>query len=324
MRHSHLGQQGRGGGKNSGEQRPSNPTHRDYGTRLSHADRHVTLIPMEPGRASKTALRVAIRRAAHQLMDHPPVLDDPIVLPLLGSGFARDMERAMHKVARDFRAFMAARSRYVEDRLAEAVSKGVSQYVVLGAGLDTFAYRNPFPSLNVFEVDFPATQQWKRELLDKGGIALPQSLTFVPLDFEHKALADGLADADFDHRKAAFFSWLGVVPFLTLDAFRATLGAIAHLPGQTVVSFDYAFPPRMLSPQRQKVFNGLSQRMAAAGEPFQLFFTPEALESELSRAGFRRTVLIGYEQLNDLYFEGRADGLRLSSSVLGKLATAWV
>ena len=94
---------------------------------------------MQTGQPSKTALRVAIRRAAHQLMDRPPVLDDPIALPLLGSGYARDLERASHKVARDFRCFMAARSRYVEDRLAEAVSQGVAQYVILGAGLDTFA-----------------------------------------------------------------------------------------------------------------------------------------------------------------------------------------
>ena len=104
---------------------------------------------------------------------------------LVGPGIARDMERAMHQVARDFRAFMAVRSRYVEDQLAEAVAQGVTQYVVLGAGLDTFAYRNPFPALRVFEVDFPATQQWKREMLAEADIALPDKLTFVPLDFEH-------------------------------------------------------------------------------------------------------------------------------------------
>src|SRR5215469_8406262 len=137
---------------------------------------------MQPGRASRTALRVAIRRAAHQLADPPPVLDDPIALRLLGSGYARDLDRAMEKVARDFRAFMAARSRYTEDRLADAVANGVAQYVVLGAGLDTFAYRNPFPALQVFEVDFPATQEWKRELLRNAGIDPPRSLTFVPLD----------------------------------------------------------------------------------------------------------------------------------------------
>jgi methyltransferase (TIGR00027 family) len=279
---------------------------------------------MEPDRASRTALRVAIRRAAHQVMDRPPVLDDPIALPLLGDGFARDLERASHQVARDFRAFMAARSRYVEDRLAESVANGVAQYVILGAGLDTFAYRNPFVSLRVFEVDFPATQDWKRVKLREAGIGLPDNLTFVSLDFEHKALSEGLAETGFDECQAAFFGWLGVVPYLTLDAFRATLSAIARLPAGTAVSFDYVFPPETLSPKRRMVFDVLSQRVAAAGEPFRLFFTPEELESELRRAGFQRIVRVESDRLNELYFDGRADGLKLSPSHLGELATAWV
>jgi len=106
---------------------------------------------METGRASRTALGVAIRRAAHQLMDDPPVLNDPLAVRLVGPGYRRQMKRASEPVARDFRAFMAVRSRFVEDQLAAAVARGVTQYVVLGAGLDTFAYRNPFPSLRVFE-----------------------------------------------------------------------------------------------------------------------------------------------------------------------------
>ncbi|MGB7546543.1 MAG: class I SAM-dependent methyltransferase [Terracidiphilus sp.] len=279
---------------------------------------------METGRASKTALRVAIRRAAHQVMDRPRVLDDPIAVPLLGSGHDRDMERAMHKVGRDFRAFMAARSRYAEDRLGEAVAHGVTQYVVLGAGLDTFAYRNPFPALRVFEVDFPATQAWKRALLDEAAIALPAGLVFVPLDFEHKTLAEGLAEAGFDPRKAAFFGWLGVVPYLTLDAFRATLDTIAQLPAGTAVGFDYALAPETLSPLGRNAFDALAGRVAAAGEPFRLFFTPDTLEAELRRAGFQRFEQLDYAQLNERYFKGRADGLKLSAVGLAMLSTAWV
>jgi methyltransferase (TIGR00027 family) len=279
---------------------------------------------MQTGRASKTALRVAIRRAAHQLIDLPRVLEDPIAVRLLGPGFPRDMERAMHKVARDFRAFMAARSRYVEDRLAEAVASGVTQYVVLGAGLDTFAYRNPFPSLHVFEVDFPATQEWKREMLQAAGIELPGNLTLVPLDFEHKALAAGLDEAGFDRRKPAFFGWLGVVPYLTLDAFRATLNAVAALPAGTAVGFDYALAPETLSKPGRTAFDALAGRVAAAGEPFQLFFTPDTMESELRRAGFHRFEQVGSDELNELYFKERADGLRLSGVKLGMLVTAWV
>jgi methyltransferase (TIGR00027 family) len=267
---------------------------------------------------------VAIRRAAHQLADSPPVLDDPIALPLIGTGFARDLDRAMEKVARDFRAYMAARSRYVEDRLADAVSDGVAQYVVLGAGLDTFAYRNPFPGLRVFEVDFPATQEWKRGLLHQAGIALPESLTFVPLDFEHKALAAGLAEAGFDLHRPVFFGWLGVAPYLTLEAFRATLRDVVALPAGTGIGFDYAFPPETLSPKRRLVFDNLAQRVAAAGEPFRLFFSPEQLELELRNLGFGRIEQVDSEKLNDLYFHDRQDGLKLSPVKIGMLATAWV
>ena len=279
---------------------------------------------METGRASKTALGVAIRRAAHQLMEDPPVLVDPIALPLVGRGHQRLMERAMHPVGRDFRAFMAVRSRYTEDQLAAAVAHGVTQYVVLGAGLDTFAYRNPFPALRVFEVDFPATQEWKRAMLAEAEIDVPSSLTFVPLDFEHHTLADGLAEAKFDVTKPAFFGWLGVVPYLTLQAFRSTLFAIARLPEGTAVSFDYAISPETLGPEGRLAFDRLAERVAKAGEPFQLFFTAEKLEAELRLAGFHRIEQLDYEQVNELYFKDRADGLKLSAVKLAMLATAWV
>jgi methyltransferase (TIGR00027 family) len=269
-------------------------------------------------------LGVAIRRAAHQLMDAPPVLDDPIAARLIGEGYRGKMGRASHRVGRDLRAFVAARSRYAEDRLAEAVARGVRQYVVLGAGLDTFAYRNPFAGLRVFEVDFPATQEWKRGLLAEAGIAQPEGLRFVPLDFEDTTLDEGLAEAGFDRGAAAFFGWLGVVPYLTLEAFRATLGVIAQLPAGSGVSFDYAVRPERLSPVGRKAFDALVGRVAAAGEPFQLFFTPEEMGAELHKAGFRRFEQLDSDHLNELYFKDRADGLKLSAVKLGMLATAWV
>jgi methyltransferase (TIGR00027 family) len=277
---------------------------------------------MEHGKPSRTALRVAIRRAAHQLIEQPRVLDDPIALPLIGSGFARDLERASHPVAQDFRCFMAARSRFTEDQLALAVARGIAQYVVLGAGLDTFAYRNPFPALRVFEVDFPATQQWKRFMLHQASIDLPSNLTFVPLDFEHKALTAGLLDAGFDASQSAFFGWLGVAPYLTLEAFRATLTAVAHLPAGTSLCFDYAFAPDTLTGRRREVFDLLSARVAAAGEPFRLFFSPEEIELELRAAGFAQVDHCDSARLNHLYFNGRADRLHLPDPGLGALVCA--
>jgi len=279
---------------------------------------------VETGRASRTAFRVAMRRAAHQVLDQPAVLPDPVAVPLFGAHFALDREREAHPIARSFRAFMAARSRYAEDKLWRAVAAGVDQYVVLGAGLDTFAYRNPFPDLRVFEVDFPATQEWKRALLAEASVHVPANLTFVPLDFEHRTLREGLADAGFDMAAPAFFGWLGVVPYLTPEAFRSTLQAIARQPMGSGASFDYALSPESMSPQRRAVFDALAARVAAAGEPFQLFFTPESLEAELRGAGFREVEHTDSEQLNADYFRDRADGLRLPPEGMGMMATAWV
>src|ERR1700691_1687992 len=176
---------------------------------------------MLEGKFSRTAHRGGIRRAAHQLLDQPKVLDDPLALRIIGPEAAealRSNPKEHHAFSRAFRAFMAARSRYAEDELACGVVHGVGQYVVLGAGLDTFAYRNPHAGLRVFEVDHPATQEWKREQLRDTEITIPASLTFVPIDFERQTLADGLAQSGFDGAGPAFFSWLGVTPYLTREA----------------------------------------------------------------------------------------------------------
>src|ERR1700733_10582132 len=170
---------------------------------------------MQKAKASRTAQMVAIRRAAHQLLDQPLVLNDPLALRIIGC----EAEQALpsnpkehHIFARAFRAFMVGRSRFAEDELAHAVAHGVRQYVVLGAGLDTFAYRNPHTGLRVFEVDHPATQAWKHERLQAANISVPSSLTFVPIDFERKTLDVGLEQRGFDANAPAFFSWLGVTP----------------------------------------------------------------------------------------------------------------
>jgi len=280
---------------------------------------------MKPGRISMTARGVASRRAAHQLLDdEPKVLNDPIAVPLLGSEFFADAERHADPRSRAFRAWMVARSRFTEDCLAEAVANGVEQYVLLGAGLDTFAYRNPFPELWVFEVDVPAMQEWKREMLKAASIPEPENLTFIALDFEHQTLASALDEAGLDKTRPAFFGWLGVIPYLTLSAFRSTLDLIAAMPAGSGVAFDYSLAYEELSPRLVPAAKALAARVAAAGEPFQLFFRSEQMENELHSAGFQRVQQLDSMDLNERYFSNSKDGLRLFDEGLGKLASGWV
>lgn len=190
---------------------------------------------MESARPSRTALRVAMRRAAHQIYDAKPlVFEDPFAVSILGETYGEEVRRTPTRPDRPFsvalRAFLVARSRYAEDNLGRAVAQGVSQYVLLGAGLDTFAHRNPHPGLRVFEVDHPATQLWKRDLLEASGIDVPRGLIYAPVDFECQSLPEQLAATGFDAEAPTFFAWLGVVPYLTLAAFRATVGFISTQP----------------------------------------------------------------------------------------------
>ena len=218
---------------------------------------------------------------------------------------------------------MAARSRYAEDELACAVARGVRQYVVLGAGLDTFAYRNPHAGLRVFEVDHPATQAWKREQLEAAGIVIPGGLTFVPVDFERQTLAEGLGQSGFDSSAAAFFSWLGVTPYLTRDACMTTLSFIAGMPAGSGVVFDFAVDPALLNAGQRQALDALSERVARYGEPFQLFFDPGKLRDELKSLGFHRTEFLQGKEINARYFSDRKDGLLVRGG-LGHLMGAWV
>jgi methyltransferase (TIGR00027 family) len=281
---------------------------------------------MQEGKFSRTAQRVAIRRAAHQLLDQPRVLDDPLALLIIGSEAAealRSNPKEDHAFSRAFRAFMAARSRYAEDELARAVAHGVAQYVILGAGLDTFAYRNPHAGVRVFEVDHPATQSWKREQLQAAGIAIPPALTFVPIDFEQQTLADGLAHSGFDAKATAFFSWLGVTPYLTREACMTTLSFIGKMPAGSGVVFDFAVDRKLLSLGQKMALAALSRRVARYGEPFQLFFDPGKLLDELKGMGFRGTEFLQGKEINARYFKDREDGLLVRGG-LGHLMGAWV
>jgi methyltransferase (TIGR00027 family) len=280
---------------------------------------------MEQAVASKTALSVALRRAAHQIYDSPVVFDDPIAVGILGAAYAEQLRRTPLQPDRLFstalRAFLVARSRYAEDNLRRAVGSGVEQYVLLGAGLDTFAYRNPFAKLRVFEVDHPATQQWKRELLQCNHIAIPDSIAYTPVDFERQSLAEELGSAGFDSQAPAFFAWLGVVPYLTLDAFRATLGFIsAQRPGSGL-TLDYGQPRSTLPLLERMALDSLATRVEKAGEPFQLFFTPPEIAAELSR--FHGIEDLGAAEINARYFSRRSDQLKMRGSA-ARFLSAWL
>ena len=179
------------------------------------------------------------------------------------------------------------RTRFAEDALAAAVKHGVRQLVILGAGLDTFAYRNPFSDrLQIFEVDHPATQIWKRKLLADAAINLPDSLTYVPVDFERKTLSEGLASVGFNAEQQTFFSWLGVVPYLTETAVWSTLGFIAGLRSGAHVVFDYSNPPALCSPKTRIAHERRAAQVAKLGEAFITYFETDKLRSQLTEMGF--------------------------------------
>jgi methyltransferase (TIGR00027 family) len=267
------------------------------------------------GRPSRTAQSTANLRAAHQLVDQPRIFDDPLALRIIGAqAEAAVRANAGRGALASFRPFVAVRSRYAEDELARAVQRGVRQYVVLGAGLDTFAYRNPYPvaRLRVFEVDHPATQAWKRACLQNAGISVPESLTFAAIDFETQTLAGGLRQAGFKADEPAFFSMLGVAIYLTRDAAMGTLKFVASLPSGTEIVFDYAVAPSTLSESDRNRHDDVARQVAARGEPWRTYFEPPTLAGDLRGIGFTRIEDLGPDEIHDRYFKGRSDGLRLN------------
>ena len=272
-------------------------------------------------------MRVALRRAAHQLLDHPRVLEDPLAVPIVGDAIDElrtNPARHQSAIARRFRAFMVARSRYAEDQLAASVLRGVRQYLILGAGLDTSAYRGVAASgkLRVFEVDHPHTQAWKQRRLLAANISVPASVRFVPVDFERQDLAVELENTGFRASQPAFVSWLGVVPYLTKEAAAHMFSLLGHFPESSGVAFDYAVPPAALGFFEKMALAALSRRVARIGEPFRLFFTPSELEASLRSFGFRTIEQLTSREINARYFEGRTDSLAVTGAA-GRLVSAW-
>jgi len=285
-------------------------------TTVARAFEPSTSVPpsrMAEGSPSRTAQGAAVLRASHQILDQPPILDDPLALRILGARLESEVRANPRPGRAALRAFVALRSRFAEDQLARAVHRGVGQYVVLGAGLDTFAYRNRFPGsrLHVFEVDHPATQTWKIGRLQEVGIDIPDSLSFVPVDFERQSLSAELKRAGFRPEEPAFFSWLGVVVYLTSDAVRATLEFIASLATGTEVVFDYGIPSSSLTDAERASRDAAAKRVAAIGEPWITYFDPASLALELLDIGFSDVEDLGPHQARERYLSNRLDGLRI-------------
>ncbi len=274
---------------------------------------------------SRTALSVALRRAAHQRVDTPLVFEDLLAQRIVGSeakrlGLSQNAPR--RDSSRTLRAFLVARSRYAEDLLAAGVHHGVTQYVLLGAGLDTFSYRNPYSGLRCFEVDHPATQHWKLGLLAEADIPVPPSTTHVPVDFEHQDLNSQLVQKGFNPHQRTFFAWLGVVPYLTFSAFASTLDVIASHPSGSGFVMDYSLPRASLPYLEQLAHDSLAARVAAAGEPFQLFFDPKQLHELLRLKSFTRIEDLDTHHINQRYFKDREDGLAILGTA-AHLLSAW-
>jgi methyltransferase (TIGR00027 family) len=258
---------------------------------------------MRDGRPSRTAFGAAAHRAAHQIMDRGIIFPDPFAVAILGDDGDAAVARLADPSNQIMRLLIAARSRLADDALAAAVARGVRQTVILGAGLDTFCLRNPHASLGlrVYEVDYPATQAWKRHHLSELGLTLLPSVTMAPVDFETQGLGDGLASAGFQAERPAFFVWLGVVPYLTKDAISKTLEFIASVPASEVV-FDYSEPLENYDPERRAIVEARAARAASVGEPWISFFDPVLLSSELRQQGFEQVEDLGLETIADRYF----------------------
>ncbi|MFE6779269.1 class I SAM-dependent methyltransferase [Streptomyces sp. NPDC057702] len=271
---------------------------------------------MQVGQPSLTARGAAALRAAHQELDGGQVFADPYAAAILGDHADDPVCAAAFEPGREpLRVSVAARSRCAEDALAEAVrERGVRQAVVLGAGLDTFAYRNPHAAagLRVFEVDHPATHQWKRRRLLDAGIEVPASLTFATVDFERSDLATGLAAAGFDTGRPAFLMCLGVVPYLTAEALASAFGFVATLPPGSEVVFDYYEPASALPPEQRAAHERRKRWAAERGEPLHSFFTPAEIAARLTSWGFTRTTDAPFSDLARRYAHGSsvAEALR--------------
>jgi methyltransferase (TIGR00027 family) len=267
------------------------------------------------GQPSLTARTAAAARAAHLAVDRPPwIFSDDLAATLLGAesdeliGYHRGHPR--HPVLAAARTQVTCRSRYTEDCLAAALARGVTQYVILGAGLDSFGYRGVLAGgLRVFEVDHPVTQRWKRQRLAAAGIAVPGRLSYVPADLEAPDLGARLAQAGFDRSAPALVSWLGVTMYLSLAAIGRALAQLAQFAPGTELITDYMLPAGRRDPAGDAYVEQVAPVSAGGGEPWLTFLAPEELSALLEHSGFAAPRHLRQRELVDPALWRRADAL---------------
>ncbi len=279
---------------------------------------------MEPDKPSATALAVSMQRAAHLILDgEPKIFEDQFALPFIGQQSESSFKSLQTPEAKFTRSCILCRSRYAEDLLYKAISRGVKQYVILGAGLDSFAYQNKNLSdkLRIFEVDHPASQEWKRKRIEEAGISLPENVCFVPIDFELQSLEEGMAQGGYIPDDPTFFSWLGVTYYLTEDAVFNTLQYVATsaAPDSEIV-FEYVLPDSMLSEEVLAMFKNSRHVFGGFGEPWISTFSPDYMASKLNEIGFDLIEEIDRKKVNaynQKYFLKRTDGLLPTFEIIG-------
>ena len=267
---------------------------------------------MQTGQPSRTALGAAAHGAVHQTLEGGVIFADPFAVRILDERTRAGLsDMASDPAHRPMRLFIAARSRFSEDTLAACVARGVRQIVILGTGLDTFSLRNPHAGqgVRVFEVDYPATQAWKRDRLKAAELPVPPSLTFAPVDFERQSLADGLTAAGFRSDRPAYFQWLGVVPYLSREAIVTTLDFIAGIPRSEVV-FDYGEPFENFVPEIRAEVAATAAQAAARGEPWLSLFDPAEMSQLLRDRRFAHVEDLARADFADRYYGPLKQGVR--------------
>lgn len=290
---------------------------------------------MEENQYSRTAMMTAFCRGYHALYDDPKIFDDSLAHRIIPEEVRAGLEQyivaALKSANPEFFASLPdraaavgwvirnnfptplflSRARYTEDTLETAVKQGVKQYVILGAGMDTFAFRRKelMEQLQVFEIDHPATQVFKRSRLAELGWDLPVQLHFIPADFNQESLTEALQRSDYDPQARTFFSWLGVTMYLTRDTVLATLRTITDIsPTGSTVIFDYfdpdAFDPEKAAPRVQ----GMMRQVQKLGEPMKAGFVPSTLDADLHLVGLRLQEQLSPSDIQERYFKGRTDG----------------